>query len=426
MLMQPQRMRQSWLQSWNRLRVQLGGALIFAVGVPALLLATFSPDSFVSGAHAQNIVVTAGSAMLSVYLLRNITLFPGIRTGYFVLPAVLIGYGIFFSMLLFLRLEYSRAMLLVSLVSIIGWLHLANFLGARARSTRIAIVPLGDVTGLREIDAIEWVILPGPVHHEGAYDALVADFRHDMPPEWEAYLADCALRGLAVFHVKQLRESLTGRVEIEHLSENSFGSLIPFAAYLTVRRVLDRVTAAVALVLLVPLFLFIAVAIKLDTPGPVFFRQRRVGYRGAIFTVLKFRTMVDKRTEGDELTGAITRDNDPRITRVGGLLRRTRVDELPQVFNILRGEMSWIGPRPEADVLSEWYRSELPFYRYRHIVPPGLTGWAQVNQGHVAHLDQVTLKLHYDFYYIKNFSPWLDALIVAKTIETVFSGFGAR
>jgi len=130
--------------------------------------------------------------------------------------------------------------------------------------------------------------------------------------------------------------------------------------------------------------------------------------------------------DGGERSVAFTQDNDPRITRLGRYLRRTRIDELPQVLNILRGEMSWIGPRPEAEALSRWYEEELPFYRYRHIVPPGITGWAQVNQGHVFEIDQVTDKLQYDFYYIKNFSPTLDVLILAKTIGTVITGFGAR
>ncbi|TIP99650.1 MAG: sugar transferase, partial [Mesorhizobium sp.] len=117
---------------------------------------------------------------------------------------------------------------------------------------------------------------------------------------------------------------------------------------------------------------------------------------------------------------------DTRITRLGQFLRKSRIDELPQAINILRGEMSWIGPRPEALVLSKWYEAELPFYRYRHIVRPGITGWAQVNQGHVAAVDDVLEKLHYDFYYIKNFSPWLDVLIVFRTIRTMLTGFGAR
>jgi lipopolysaccharide/colanic/teichoic acid biosynthesis glycosyltransferase len=102
------------------------------------------------------------------------------------------------------------------------------------------------------------------------------------------------------------------------------------------------------------------------------------------------------------------------------------IDELPQLINVLRGEMSWIGPRPEAAVLSAWYEKELPFYRYRHIVRPGITGWAQINQGHVAELGEVLGKLHFDFYYIKNFSPWLDLLILIRTVRTVITGLGAR
>jgi lipopolysaccharide/colanic/teichoic acid biosynthesis glycosyltransferase len=172
----------------------------------------------------------------------------------------------------------------------------------------------------------------------------------------------------------------------------------------------------------------VAIAIRWDSPGPILFRQRRVGYGGSSFLVFKFRTMHNGGNghDEDERTSAITNHADPRVTRLGRLLRRSRIDELPQLLNILRGEMSWIGPRPEAEVLSKWYESELPFYRYRHIVKPGITGWAQVNQGHVAEVNDVLWKLQYDFYYIKNFSPWLDLLIVFKTLRTVLTGFGSR
>ena len=122
----------------------------------------------------------------------------------------------------------------------------------------------------------------------------------------------------------------------------------------------------------------------------------------------------------------MTKNDDDRITAVGGLLRTLRLDELPQIINILRWEMSWIGPRPEAEVLSVWYTSEIPFYRYRHVVKPGISGWAQVNQGHVAEVNEVHRKLQYDFYYIKYFSPWLDVLIFFRTIKTMLTGFGSR
>jgi lipopolysaccharide/colanic/teichoic acid biosynthesis glycosyltransferase len=164
----------------------------------------------------------------------------------------------------------------------------------------------------------------------------------------------------------------------------------------------------------------------MDDGGPVLFTQTRIGHRGRRFTVYKFRTMRIGAPGQDARAAAMTGDLDPRVTRVGAFLRRTRIDELPQVFNILRAEMSWIGPRPEAEVLSLWYVGELPFYRYRHVVKPGISGWAQTNQGHVAEVDEVHRKLQFDFYYIKYFSPWLDMLILFKTVRTMFNGFGAR
>ena len=121
-----------------------------------------------------------------------------------------------------------------------------------------------------------------------------------------------------------------------------------------------------------------------------------------------------------------TLENDKRITRVGGFLRRYRIDELPQVINIVRGEMSWIGPGLSSLPLARWYESKIAFYSYRHIVRPGITGWAQVNQGNVAEIAAATDKLQYDFFYIKNFSPWLDLLISARTLLIMLSGFGAR
>jgi lipopolysaccharide/colanic/teichoic acid biosynthesis glycosyltransferase len=253
------------------------------------------------------------------------------------------------------------------------------------------------------------------------------DLRRDLPTEWERRIADFALSGIPVYHSKHLVESLTGRVELEHLSETSFGTLSPPTAYMVPKHLLDRLMALVALILLAPLLVVVAILIRLDSPGPAIFRQQRVGFRGATFTVFKFRTMSNRPVADHGVVDeAITRENYARITRLGRVLRRTRIDELPQIINILKGQMSWIGPRPEASVLSSWYEAEIPFYRYRHIVRPGITGWAQVMQGHVAEVEQVRDKLYYDFYYIKNFSLWIDILIVFRTLKTMASGFGAR
>ena len=327
-----------------------------------------------------------------------------------------------------LRLDYSRVQFIASFLLCLGWyLWSTNWRGAQG-VLRVGVVPVGDVQGLTRLPGVTWRVLSspdGPLHE---VDAVVADLRADVPDAWERQLAEIALSGIPVYHHKQIRESLTGQVELEHLSENNFGSLIPQFSYVTVKRIVDTVAALVTLVLLLPFLLPVAIAIRLDSPGPVFFRQPRMGYRGEPFTVTKFRTM-RHRTPGEEADArhsAMTRAEDDRVTRVGRFLRRSRIDELPQIWNVLRGEMSWIGPRPEALVLSRWYEGELPFYRYRHIVRPGITGWAQVNQGHVTNLDEVGAKLHYDFYYIRNFSLSLDALIALRTVVTMLTGHGHR
>ena len=209
------------------------------------------------------------------------------------------------------------------------------------------------------------------------------------------------------------------------MSENSFGSLVPAIGYFHLKGLIDFVFALLILPVVLPLMALIALAIRLDSKGPALFRQRRVGHAGREIMIYKFRTMRPVEI-ADERDAAMTKDSDGRITRVGRILRQLRLDELPQIFNILKWQMSWIGPRPEAEVLSVWYTSELPFYRYRHVVKPGISGWAQVNQGHVAKVDEVHRKLQYDFYYIKYFSPWLDLLILLRTIKTMLTGFGSR
>ena len=296
-------------------------------------------------------------------------------------------------------------------------------------TSTVAIVPFGRIDKLGAIDRVDWQVMAQPRLEDAAdCQAIVADFGADLPPRWEGFLADAALAGRIVFQVKQLEESLTGRVEIEHISENSFGSLLPARGWFHLKEVTDLMFAILVLPFVALVSLIVAVAIKLDDGGPVLFRQKRIGHAGAPIMMVKFRTMrvISPGDPGDRRSAAMTGDDDDRITRVGSFLRRSRIDELPQIWNILKGEMSWIGPRPEAQVLSSWYTGEIPFYRYRHVVKPGISGWAQVNQGHVAEVDEVHRKLHYDFYYIKYFSPWLDLLIVFRTIRTMTSGFGSR
>ena len=198
--------------------------------------------------------------------------------------------------------------------------------------------------------------------------------------------------------------------------------LIPNAVYMQCKRLLDTVLVVAAAPALVLIALITALLIKMEDGGAIFFVQPRIGFRGRIFRIFKFRTM---RTDTSAQL-EFTERNDTRITRIGRVLRRHRIDELPQVINILRGEMSWIGPRPESLPLSRWYQSMIPFYAYRHIVKPGISGLAQVQQGWAAQLEDVEKKLGYDLYYIKNFSPWLDAFVLSRTFQVIATGFGAR
>lgn len=408
---------------------------LIAVSLTAFFVPLLAPLA-ISGTLAQKLDSTFNSqlgsliaAVTALLLFRRVTIYPGTRAFGFILPAFSSTFGIVVSILLFFRFDYSGAMLLVGYIASVSITFLLGYFGQRAAPQRMYYVPTGNIGIVRDAAQIDWVQLREPVVPDDPGVSIVADLRTTHSPEWERMLANAAIAGIPVYHTKQLRESLTGRVQIEHLSENSFGSLLPALGYRGIKRTIDIVASLVLLPILIVPLLVVALAVKLSSPGPVLFRQRRMGYRGIPFDVLKFRTMVMHDHAGDQDAArhlAITQTEDARITRVGRFLRKSRIDELPQIVNILRGEMSWIGPRPEAIPLSEWYDRELPFYAYRHIVRPGITGWAQVNQGHVAGLDDVHIKLHYDFYYIKFFSSWLDLLIALRTVGIMITGFGAK
>lgn len=407
-----------------RLRFQLLGGLAFAVAAPALI-------HFGVGLSAPGEPLTvAGSAAAMVgglYFFRRLRSFPGTQAVAYLLTAFALAYLAVILVFFFLRIDYSRYQFISSFTLSLIW-FLANEFAVRLVSPlRLAVVPGGDGLKATTIDQVEWVRLGGPDHGVRRCAGVVADLRATLGEEWERFITECAVGGTPVFHVKQVVESLTGKVEIEHLSENTLGSLVPNLAYAKLKRAGDFGVACLALPLLLPFFAIIGTMIRLESRGPAFFRQERMGYRGRTFTVYKFRTMRQEEASPEgERAHAMTRRGDERITRLGRFLRRTRIDELPQILNVLKGEMSFIGPRPEALVLSRWYEQELPFYRYRHVVRPGISGWAQINQGHVAEVDEVLEKLHYDFFYIKHFSPWLDILIVLGTIRTMLTGFGAR
>jgi lipopolysaccharide/colanic/teichoic acid biosynthesis glycosyltransferase len=411
---------------FTRKRFQFAGALVVAALLPWAIRGPILPGELFEAASLNTLAGNVVAIVIAFWMRLSIETYPGIRRSYVIFPAALTGHGLSLVWFVLTRFPYDRIGLAAGFLLHVVWLYVLYVYAERRVRRRIAIVPFGAVAGLSAIDGVDWKVLTRPrLEDTAGSHAIVADFAADLPDEWEAFLADAALAGRIVYQVKQLSESLTGRVELAHLSENSFGSLLPARGYFYLKSLGDFLFAVLLLPLALPLMGIVALAIRAEGPGPILFRQARIGYAGARITVYKFRTMRPVSVE-DERRAAMTGQDDDRITRVGALLRRMRIDELPQIFNILQWQMSWIGPRPEAEVLSIWYTSELPFYRYRHVVKPGISGWAQVNQGHVAEVAEVHYKLHYDFYYIKYFSPWLDLLILLRTVKTMLNGFGAR
>jgi len=409
----------------TRKRFQFAGALVIGALVPWLARGPL-PGKVIEAASLNALVANAIAIAIAFWMRLSIETYPSIRRSYVILPSALTGHGLTIVWFVLTRFPYDRIGLLAGFLLHVAFLYVLYVYAERNVRRRIAVVPFGDINLLTRVPGVDWKMLTRPrLHDSRGCHAIVADFSADLPDEWEAFLADAALAGRIVYQVKQLGESLTGRVELEHLSENSFGSLLPARGYFYLKSFLDFIAALLALPFALLVIVPAAIAVRLDSPGPILFRQKRVGHAGKPIIVYKFRTMRTVQVE-DERRAAMTADDDDRVTRVGRFLRKVRLDELPQIFNILKWEMSWIGPRPEAEVLSIWYTSELPFYRYRHVVKPGISGWAQVNQGHVAEVEEVHRKLQYDFYYIKYFSPWLDLLILFRTIKTMLTGSGAK
>jgi len=240
-------------------------------------------------------------------------------------------------------------------------------------------------------------------------------------------LLDCRLSGVEITDLARYFERVHGQVPIESLKVSwliygqGFRQNVMRAI---VKRSFDLVVSAVLIVLTAPIVALAALLIAVEGGGPVIFRQQRVGHRGRTFTVFKLRSMQQDAERDGKATWATV--NDVRVTRVGRLLRRARIDELPQLFNVLRGEMSFVGPRPERPEFVAMLTEQIPFYAVRHSVKPGLTGWAQVRYSYGATVEQSVRKLEYDLYYVKNHTLLLDLVILLETVRVVLLGEGAR
>jgi len=264
------------------------------------------------------------------------------------------------------------------------------------------------------------------VHKQKVHRVIVAtpDRRGTIPMQ---ELLDLRMQGVKIEEATTWLEKMSGKIEVENL----YPSWLVFgegfrrsATFVLIRRAISIVISLIGLIISLPLLPLIILAIRLDSSGPVFYTQTRVGKGGRLFQVVKFRTMRQdaEADSGPKWAG----DNDPRVTRVGKFLRTSRLDEIPQLWCVLKGEMAFVGPRPERPEFVEWLSKEIPYYGMRHMVRPGVTGWAQIKYKYGSTVEDAREKLQYDLFYIKNASIGLDLLIVFQTVKTVLLRRGAQ
>lgn len=347
-----------------------------------------------------------------------------------------------YSMFLAIALLIANRMLIGSVIGTSAFRRRVLVLGAGERARRIKALAERPESGFAVVSfiamnegvpAVEEAI-PRPAIHDlgrfvenvGASEVVLAleERRNALPLK---DLLRIKTHGVHVNDFSSFLERETGRVDLDTLNPSwlifsdgfSSGRMLSSAA----KRVFDVTASGVLLALTFPIIALFAVLVKLDTRGPAFFRQTRVGLYGEPFTVLKLRSM---RTDAEAGGAKWAERDDPRITRLGRFIRKVRIDELPQVWTVLAGRMSFVGPRPEVPAFVTALEEELPYYAERHMVKPGITGWAQINYPYGASVEDARAKLEYDLYYAKNYTPFLDLLILLQTVRVVLWPEGAR
>lgn len=362
---------------------------------------------------------------------------------YYMVPSVMVGRGVLgTSLLIFAMLQFIwhvSFQISVSLprfarrVLILGTGPLANQMGRIITSMNHNYVLTGYVNCTNETSFVPQQSIIGSgdglietAHREKAHKIVVSlsERRGAFPLK---DVLSCKLGGIEVVDAPSFYEQVTGKLLLENITPSWFifsdGFRITYAKMLF-KRMFDVVLAFAGLIVSTPLVPFVALLVKLDSPGPVFLRQVRMGQREKNFVLYKFRTM---RQDAEAATGAVwSQKNDPRVTRIGKILRKSRLDELPQLFNVLRGDMSIVGPRPERPEFIEKLKEVIPYYSERHFVKPGITGWAQIKYPYGSSVEDAIEKLRYDLFYIKNLTFSLDLLIILETIKVIIFGRGGR
>ncbi|MHB1286917.1 MAG: TIGR03013 family XrtA/PEP-CTERM system glycosyltransferase [Leptospirales bacterium] len=284
----------------------------------------------------------------------------------------------------------------------------------------IRIYSVIDAQKLKEFDLVKYA----REHRIHSIVISLKDRRGSLPIH---NILTCKMHGIDVMEWATFYEKNTNKIDIMNINPSHLVLGDGFQknrSTIIVKEVMDRMLALIGLLLFLPFGLVIALLIRLESPGPVFYIQERVGLNGRPFRILKFRSMVANAEKG--LPPQWASQNDPRITRLGSILRRTRLDEVPQLINILKGEMSFVGPRPERPFFVAELEKDIPYYFLRHMTKPGLSGWAQIRYRYGATVEDAVRKLEYDLYYIKNLSVFLDLMILMETVQVIIFRKGSR
>jgi sugar transferase (PEP-CTERM system associated) len=368
-------------------------------------------------------------SVLSFVLAGFVYLFPDLDIGPYVM---VVGVSFLTVLLVLWRLAYEW------IIGLSMFRERVYVLGCGQRAR--AVVELLRASREAGMEVVGW---NGEIESHGRHDSFAADLRsfrgpkpgidrvivamedrRDSMPVRE--LLDLRILGVVIENSSSLLERLSGKLSLDGLNPSTLIFTEGFrmsAAQQLFRRLLSVAVSFFALVICLPFLPLIILAVRLSSPGPIFFSQMRVGQRGRLFTVYKFRTM----RQDAEAQGAVwASKDDPRVTSIGRFLRKTRLDEIPQFWNVLRGEMAFVGPRPERPEFVQWLSQDIPFYDLRHMIRPGITGWAQVRYQYGASLDETKRKLEYDLYYVKHQSIGLDLLIMFETIKTILLRRGAQ
>lgn len=373
------------------------------------------------------VLLVSSGYIISSYLISKLTKFPKIEHFWVIFITLSTIFLTIIVMITFIRRYYSRVFLLSSYILSLFCFLIEYLLIKKRNKLTFVILPSSKTDNIDDLkkfnNIINFIKIYNPSQNINNVDGVVITSIENLDSEWYKFLVKQTLKGIPIYHISEIYEQMLGKIPLEYFYEEF---LLDFKQT-KISRIFKRIFDIVLVLLLSPfaiiLGVVIAIMIKLDSEGPIFFVQKRVGEGGKVYDMIKFRTMYkDSEKNGPQFAS----ENDPRITRVGRLLRKFRLDEIPQFINVLKGEMSLIGPRPEQVKFVEEYEKKIPFYNYRHLIKPGITGWAQIYHGYAAGLEENKEKLEYDLYYIKNQSIWLDIVIILKTIKVLLTKWGAK